>query len=303
MLGLVAVAVLATVQPNLPTRAAAVQSWLASASDTTMLPAAALAEGVVYSAELPGATIRGAAEYSAAAQSWHADCCDLLGPRYTTSVLRVAPLSADEVTLRWRAEWSPDSIKWLERLAGVAGWQIERFDLDPYTESSFSWAGVAKLFQQAAATGTIRLPAACAEGLATLRFDAESGLCVSHRESVDVVSLAARELLRNRKVAQNNAEFLDIRRPPSVDSDVWAVEVAAGVLAGVPGAGPLDIEPMADEREGVIALGAFALVAAGLLSWSVSAIGDATGVWGSTPCDEVNFESAWAYSQCVADLF
>ena len=295
---------LASVQPNAaPTAAARVQAWLATAPDNTMLPSTALADDVVFTGDLPGSTIRGKAEYGDAAKFWHDTCSDLLRPSYKTAALRVAALSADEVTLRWRAEWSPDSVRWLERLSSTVGWDIERFDLDPMAVSTFSWVAVAQLFRNAASTGTIRLPAACVEGLATLRFDAASGLCVSHRERVDVVSLAAARRLSNRKVAANCAEFLDIRRPLDVDSDVWAVDVAAGVLAGVPGAGPLDIEPLADEREGTLALAAFALVVVVVLSWSVGVVGDATGAFGSTPCDEVNFESAWAYSQCVADLF
>ena len=93
-----------------------------------------------------------------------------------------------------------------------------------------------------------------------------------------------------------------MRRPPQVDADVWAVEVAAALLVGVPGAGPLDIEPMADDAEGRWALAFFALIASAALYVSISTLGDATGVWGFSPCDEVA-ESGWAYSQCVSDLF
>ena len=105
--------------------------------------------------------------------------------------------------------------------------------------------------------------------------------------------------------AADVAEFLDIRRPPDVDSDVWAVEVAAAVLAGVPGAGTLDIEPLADENEGRIALGVFALIATAALAASVGSFGEATGVFGTSPCDEVIRLGMgdYAFSQCVSDLF
>lgn len=104
-------------------------------------------------------------------------------------------------------------------------------------------------------------------------------------------------------MAQNTAEFADIRRPPSVDPDVWAVDVANRVLVGVPGAGPLDIEPLTDDREGPIALGLFALVVVAVLSVSVSVVGDATGVWGTSLCDEVGVVGDFAYNQCVSDIF
>ena len=126
-------------------------------------------------------------------------------------------------------------------------------------------------------------------------------LRATHRRALDVLALGSR--LRNRRVAMNVAEFADIRRPPLVDPDVWAVEVASRVLVGVPGAGPLDIEPLADEREGVVALVVFSLVSAAVLSLSVSALGDATGVWGVSLCDEVGTSGTFAYDQCVSDLF
>lgn len=183
----------------------------------------------------------------------------------------------------------------------MAGWQVERFDLDATAESSFSWRAVADLFSKAASTRRLALPCACVEGRAVLRFS-DDGLCVAHRESVDMVALAAASRLRNRKVAADTAAFLDVRRPPQVCADAWAAEVALSVLSGVPGAGALDIEPLTDESEGRIAFVLFALVAAAVLGASVSLLGDATGVWGVSVCDEVG-ESGWAYSQCVSDLF
>ena len=83
---------------------------------------------------------------------------------------------------------------------------------------------------------------------------------------------------------------------------MWAVEVVAAILVGVPGAGALDIEPLADEREGALALAAFALVVASVLAVSVSLGDSGTGAFGASACDEVG-ESAYWYSQCVSDLF
>jgi len=278
-----------------------VEAWLRR-DDATMLPTEALAPSVTFMGDLPGASLVGADAYSTAASSWHADCQQLLGPCYETRAIRVALVAPDEVAVRWRAEWSPASTRWLEALADTLSWRVERFDLDPRAESAFSWRAVGNLFATAASTKCLRLPCACVEGRAVLRFDGESGLCVSHRERVDAVDLAATSRLRNRRVAADVAEYLDVRRPAQVAEDVWAVEVASAVLVGVPGAGPLDIEPLADTTEGVAALGAFAFVAACALAVSVRTLGDETGVFGATLCDEVG-ESAWAYTQCVADVF
>ena len=299
---LVSLAVLAAAPPQ--THVARVRSWLNSGLDASMLPRAACAPSIVFSGNLPGQTLKGADAYAEAARAWHSECVELLGPAYSTSVQRVALLSEEEVAVRWRAEWSPRSTRWLEGLAQAAGWEIERFDLDATATSAFSWRAVVELFAKAARTGRLALPTACIEGQALLRFEpGGGGLCVAHRQRLDVLALAAASRLRNRKVAADAAEFLDIRRPPPVAPDVWAVEVAAAVLVGVPGAGPLDIEPLADESEGAIALGTFALVALGALAATGRLAGDAAGttVFGDSLCDDA--ESAYWYSQCVSDLF
>ena len=289
-----------------------VQNWLSNNPDASMLPAAACSPTIRYSNnDLPGYTLEGADAYSAASRAWHNDCCELLGPSYTTTVQRVAQLSSpDEVAVRWRAEWSPDSTRWLEALADAIGWEIERFDLDASTVSTFSWRAIFDLFASASTTRRLALPTASVEGRAVLRIDEASGLVTSHSESVDVIGLAAASRLRNRKVAQNTAEFLDIRRPPQCDSDEWAVEVAAAVLVGVPGAGTLEVEPLEDEREGTVAIVAFGLIAIAALSFSVRLLGDesGTGQWGASLCDELDSMSgvtlsAYAYAQCVSDMF
>ena len=66
----------------------------------------------------------------------------------------------------------------------------------------------------------------------------------------------------------------------------------------VPGAGALDVDP----NEEPWAATAFAGVALLALAVSVAKTGDATGVFGASPCDEVASSEVW-YVQCVADLF
>ena len=89
----------------------------------------------------------------------------------------------------------------------------------------------------------------------------------------------------------------------------WRLPVQRGTSSTsrcpVPGAGVLDIEPSADDREGVAALGAFGLVAAAALAGSLAFFaGDSggNGVFGTSLCDEVAQSDAW-YLQCVSDVF
>lgn len=284
-----------------------VRQWLTA--DATMLPSSACSSQIHFQGDLPGCMIDGTHAYSAAAATWRQDCTELLGPAFETKVLRLSQMSssaaADEVAVRWRAQWSPASVRWLESLSQLFGWELERFDLDPKTESFFSWAAVIRLFATAATTRRLSLPVAVVEGRAVFTVDVASGLCVSHRESVDMVSLSSIGRLRNRRVAADAAEFLDIRRPPCVDSDVWAVEVAAAVLVGVPGAGTLDIEQLANEDEGRLALGIFALIILAASTSSMGSFGGGTGVFDTSPCDEVIRLGMgdYAFSQCVSDLF
>ena len=90
----------------------------------------------------------------------------------------------------------------------------------------------------------------------------------------------------------------------------------ARVLAGVPGAGVLDVEPMDPEdggREPAVALAAFALVGGVAAVAIAGALGDeATGVAfgdnaNSAICDEmmasIGSTRSQDYSQCVSDLF
>ena len=188
-----------------------------------------------------------------------------------------------------------------------------------------------------------RLPASAVEARSTLRL--RQGVCVRHSEALDLVATAASGRLLNRnpnpnpnpvtnpnpspspsptsgrllnrRAAQDVAEYLDVaRRPDDVDPDEWAASVRARVLAGVPGAGVLDVEPMDPEdggREPAVALAAFALVT-GVAAVAVAGFvsGEATGVSfgdnvNSAICDEMmaslGSTRSQDYSQCVSDLF
>ncbi|EOD33913.1 hypothetical protein EMIHUDRAFT_423574 [Emiliania huxleyi CCMP1516] len=286
--------------------AANVRAWLSAG--TTMLPPEALDDKVIFSSEM--STIRGASAYSAAATRWDADAAALLKP-YRTSVSRLVPLDGQRVAVRWRAAWDPASLAWAPPLARLLGWEIERFDLDPEVVSNFRWMAIFELFAAALRTRVLQLPAASVEGRAV--YCLEEGRCVAHEESLDLVRTADSGRLRNRRAAENIAEFLDVaRRPDGSEPEEWAAAVRARVLSGVPGAGALHLEPSEDPSEGVFALGCFALVAACAVRLSAGVIGgeattEAFGEGGGDPrvavCEEIGARRSVDFSQCVSDLF
>ena len=283
-----------------------VSQWLTAAPSRTMLPPSAISEDISFRSDL--ASLSGSVDYCKAADQWHTDSLELL-TGYKTSVLRISTVD-DEVLVRWRAEWAPSSSGWFASLGAAMGWTIVRFDVDPRKVSTFSWRAVGTLLATAAKTGSLRLPASAIEGSARLRLEQRndgSMVVTSHREAIDLIREADAKVLQNRRCAQDLAMFLDLRRPDSVDSEDWASEVRARVLSGVPGAGALDIEPLADEREGTVALGAFAAITVGAMSaFLLSAAGGeaaAGQVFGESICDEIVSRNSRDYIQCVSDLY
>ena len=294
--------------------AAAVASWMSG--QNLALPRTALRTDVKFHSDL--CQFSGAEEYCCNTARWQRDSTELLS-EFETSILRVAATGESEVVVRWRAEWAPDQNRWLATFAEAVGWKVSRFDLDPSAVSSFSWRAVGKLLSSAASTGQLRLPCSSVEGTSRLRLeprrspDAESSagdedqqfVVSSIRDAIDHVSAADAGTLLNRKCAADVAMFLDMRRPSAVDPDEWAATVRSRVLVGVPGAGTLDIEPMDDEREGSVALAAFAVLMLGaVIAALVTGLGGQVSTvnsdFGASLCDEV---AASYYGQCVNDLY
>jgi len=91
------------------------------------------------------------------------------------------------------------------------------------------------------------------------------------KESIDLIHEADLGRLQNRRVAQELASWLDVsRRPPKNtaaaedEEERWASIVRERVLSGVPGTGPLDVDPNENDDEGLVAFvvfGAICLVA------------------------------------------
>jgi hypothetical protein len=260
---------------------ARVQGWLQSRADVTTLPPEALAPAFRYRGPLRGSSSLCRDEYCAASGRWHADCERLL-EGYSTSVTRCAVLGSESrVGVNWEAEWRPPTSEWLAGLAGLLWWRVTRAPLDPETVKTFSWRGVGRLLWQAARTGQIQLPSALVQGRCILTLDnglseEENGggrRVILAEETISAVELASVSRLRNRRVAQDVAEWLDVaRRPDGETPDDWENLVRQAVLFGVPGAGPLDLDPSEDPTDGVFAFGAVALVSAALFGVATSAI-------------------------------
>jgi len=198
-------------------------------------------------------------EYDKFTRSRHNDSI-ILFDGYTTENVRCEAMDETRLNVRWRASWIPAGSTWLYNLADSAGWIVEKRSPDSTKVATFSWRSVFGLFSQALLTGTITLPISSVEGNTVIAIDESSDMkiCrVSIKESVDLVSEADRDRLQNRRVAQELASWLDVSRRPDecgISAEEWADTVRSRILAGVPGAGTLDVDPNEDDAEGRVAL-------------------------------------------------
>lgn len=230
---------------------------------------------VSYSSEFfPGGREVSAIAYADIARSRHADCLDLFD-RYETNLVRCETLLNEKsLNIRWNASWVPPGSAWLYDLADAAGWEVTRRCPHPATVATFSWRAVFNTFRNAFATGCITLPISSVEGNTVVSIakltDGGIDRCISLRESIDLITEADANRLRNRRVAQELASWIDVsRRPPEefgVGADEWAGEVRRRVISGVEGAGPLDVDPNEDDGEGGAALLLFGVISLGALT-------------------------------------
>lgn len=219
-------------------------------------------------------------EYCTYTSDRHRDCIDLFN-RYESKLLRFERInsistprsSVVEFNIRWQASWVTQSSLWLFDLSDALGWEVKKKVLDYSQITAFSWKKVGLVFQQAFQTGTITLPVSIVEGNSRLRFKLSSGedktvriVSMSITESIDLIREADLGRLQNRIVGQELASWLDVsRRPSQIDSSEWAATVRDRVLTGVPGAGPLDVDPNEDGPEVLFVFSAICIVAFALL--------------------------------------
>ena len=228
--------------------------------------------------------------YSSFARDRHEACTNLFDG-YQTSLVRCELLDETTLNVRWNATWIPDGSSWLYQLANLIQWDITTKSPDPAVTVVFSWKSVFNVFQKAFATGGIVLPVSLVEGSTIVKFS-DTSTTVKIEESIDLVTEADKNRLQNRRVAQELASWLDVRRPPDTDSinvDEWAGMVRQRILSGVPGAGALDIDPNEDGEAGV-ALAIFGVISLAVLALSFQyfVVPEIVGGVGTVPskCDD-----------------
>lgn len=237
--------------------------------------------------------------YSKCTSNSH-DACVGLFDRYATSLLRCEEIKLEgspqqdrqrQFNVRWEASWiSPNSI-WLYELAERIGWTIETKTPDSTKISTSSWTRVLQLFQKAFQTGTIVLPRYSVQGNTRFRLIQDRSesevVSISLEESIDLVEEADSLRLQNRVVAQEFASWLDVsRKPPNSDEVDWASTVRQRILANVPGAGALDVDPNEDGPEVLFAFFTVCIISVGILyqTLSVEMMGSQGQI--STQCTE-----------------
>eukprot|EP00899_Mesostigma_viride_P014985 jgi/Mesvir1/23488/Mv22334-RA.1 len=222
-----------------------------------MIPASAMVEispDVAFSNPLW--QIKGRNDYVAASGTWNGLQRVLL-PSSKTRVRSITQLQPSEVDVRWEVEWVPENLRWLEALGRAwPGVEVKFVDLlDKVGQrSTFSWAGVIKLFQRAITDGVLLIPVALIRGSSTLTFrdtrgdsggpgQAAAYKMVRHVETLELVDILRAGGLKNRRIARDLRLFLEARRPPSQDEFEWYETVEERLeWESVPGMGQFDIE-------------------------------------------------------------
>ena len=211
-----------------------------------------------------GVCVNGADALTRAADNWSRAAADEL-PDFQAAASAAASVAAREVIVKYNASWTPPSAAWL--LSVASAWPGVEAAPTPYADrygqvSTFSWKGVVKLFQDAAATGRLRVPLALIEGRAILKFD-DDGALTAVSDEIYFADLCRRGQLRNRRCAQDLRLFLEVcRRPPGRDAVDWADAVDDALpWRGVPGSAALDVDDNEDDIGPVVAFVIFAGVA------------------------------------------
>ncbi len=185
--------------------------------------------------------------------------------------LQIDPL---KLNVRWNVTWVPLSALWLE----VLGNAWPGVDVIPMTYNhqsnqpcTFSWNAVGKVFLDAMTTGRLRIPLACIEGTSELIFSEGDDMLVSITEELSYAQDLQRGCLLNRRCSDDLRLFLETGRRSSAFASTWDDVVAKALpWTSVPGSGPLDVTPTADDEEdGPVAfLGVAALLLVGFTNFA-----------------------------------
>ena len=157
----------------------------------------------------------GRERYKMCAAAWKLQLLDEC-PDACVSVVRVAQVDPETVSVRYNISWTPPNAAWLVTLGNaVPGWRVVRVDLlhRLRERSKFRWKAVFDLFWRAATTGDLIVPLAVIQCTASLAF--EAGECpptlLLHRETFDLLQSVYSGELQNRGLARDLLLFLDTR--------------------------------------------------------------------------------------------
>ena len=177
---------------------------------------------------------------------------------------RVFTTTQTTVLVQWNVTWIPPTAIWLESLCSAIpgdGWEplYRSYCHLSSQPSTFSYSAVFKLFQEAVATGQLRIPLACIQGTTTLEFDvhenSNSGretnelapMLRSITEDLNYAQDLERGVLRNRKCAMDLKLFLETGRCSFPDKiDDWDSIVNQLPWNSVQGMNPLEVDPQDD---------------------------------------------------------
>lgn len=204
-----------------------------------------------------------AATLHASARSWRQRAQEV-APDYAEALRGVDQLERGQISVKWRARWFPRQLQWLDRLGkAVPGWRVEYHDLlSRYdVRSQFKWRSLFRLFAHAARTGVLRLPESAIEGRWLLRLDRDSQLVQSISESVWLIPRFQALQVKNRRVARDMLQWLEIRQPADMPYGEWDRAFMASLrIDDVPGMGQFDVDGLDDAERSQGYADAFAAI-------------------------------------------
>ena len=182
-----------------------------------------LCERLVFSDGLQ--EFAGPESYVECAAAWRRQLLDEV-PDAAVSIVNVAQIEPEMVTIRYNISWTPPNAAWLESLGkSVPGWRVVKMDLlhRLRERSVFKWRNLFGLFWRAATTGDLLVPLAVIQCTAALTFasdhpEAGPPVLVRHGEAFDLLQSVYTGELQNRALARDLLLFLDTRCAPSLRS-------------------------------------------------------------------------------------
>lgn len=205
---------------------------------------------------------------------------------------RVSTTGQTTVIVQWNVTWVPPTAIWLESLCSNipgGGWDpvYKSYTHLSDQRSTFSYSAVFKLFRDAFATGSLRIPLACIQGTSILEFEetkptgspTDGNNADPQQYMFPMLRLISEDLsyaqdmergaLQNRKCAADLKVFLETGRCmlPEENGEWDNVVDQSLPWQSVPGMNPLEVDPQEDDKIAVpIFLGLVAVTLIGFMS-------------------------------------